>query len=58
VFYTLSQHFGTRGRQEHHQIKAEELKFAKNAFQGETEYAEWVEELTNTCQGGLVRKDR
>ena len=48
MFYTLSQHFGTRGRQEHHQIKAEELKFVKNALTGETEYVEWVEGLTDT----------
>ena len=48
VFYTLSQHFGTRGRQEHHQIKAEELKFVKNALTGEPEYVEWVEGLTDT----------
>jgi len=32
--------------------KAEELKFVKNAFQGEMEYVDWVEELTITCQGG------
>jgi len=58
VFYTLSQHFGTRGRQEHHQIKAEELKFVKNALTGETEYVERVEGLTKTRQGGLVKKER
>ena len=27
VFYIISQHFGTRGRQEHHQIRVEHLHF-------------------------------
>ncbi len=58
VFYTLSQHFGTRGRQEHHQIRVEELKFVKSAVTGGTEYVEWVEGLTKTRQGGLVKKER
>ena len=58
VFYTLSQQFGTRGHQEHHQIKVEELKFVKNAMTGQTEYVEWVEGLTKTQQGGLAKKDR
>ena len=31
--YTLSQHFGTREQQEHHQIKAEEVKFVSNVKQ-------------------------
>ena len=29
VFYILSQHFGPRGRQEHHDIRREELKVVK-----------------------------
>ena len=56
--YVLSQHFGTRGRQEHHQIRVEELKFVKNAVTGEADYVEWVEEVTKTPQGGLVKKER
>ena len=40
VFYVLSQDFGTRGRQEHHQIRVEELKFVKNAVTGEEDYVE------------------
>jgi len=58
VFYVLSQHFGTRGRQEHHQIRVEELKFVKNAVTGEADYVEWVEGVTKTRQGGLVKKER
>ena len=27
----LSQHFGTRGRQDHHQTRIEELKWVRNA---------------------------
>ena len=58
VFYTSSQQFGTRGRQEHHQIRLEHLKFVKNAVTGETEYIEWVEGSTKTRQGGSPRKQR
>ena len=46
IFYTLSQHFGTRGRQEHHQMKLEDFKFVKNAVSGIVEHVEWVEGLT------------
>ena len=41
VFYTLSQHFGTCGRQEHHNIRIEELKLPI----GETDYVQWTKEL-------------
>lgn len=34
VFYIISQHFGTRGRQEHHQIRVEHLCFVCNAQTG------------------------
>ena len=46
IFYMTSQQFGTRGRQEHHQICIEDLKFVKNPG------------LTKTRQGGLCKKDR
>ena len=55
VFYTLSQHFGTRGRQEHHQIKTEELKFVKNSLTGETEYVELTHKDT---QGRIGEKGK
>ena len=35
VFYIISQHFGTRGRQEHHQIRVEHLRFVCNAQSSE-----------------------
>lgn len=57
IFYTISQQFGTRGRQEHHQIHIEDLKIVKKAGSGEPEYIEWVEGLTKTCQGGLSKKE-
>ncbi len=57
MFYVISQHFGTRGCQEHHQIRLEHLKLVKKP-NGEPHYLEWVEGLTKTRQGGLVKKDR
>ena len=30
VFYLLSQHMGTRGRQEHHQIKVKDLSIVRD----------------------------
>ena len=57
VFYTLSQHFGTRGRQEHHDIRIEELKVVKSP-NGETDYVQWTEGLTKTRKGGLSKPAR
>ena len=56
VSYVVSQHFGTRGCQEHHQIRLEHLKIVKNA-EGQTEYLEWIEGVTKTRQG-LSKRDR
>ena len=58
LFFTFSQYFGTRGRQEHHQIRVEDLKFVTNAVTGKIDYVEWVEGITKTRQGGLVKKER
>jgi len=59
IFYTISQQFGTRGHQEHHQICIEDQKIVKKAGTGEPEYiTEWVEGLTKTRQGGLSMKER
>ena len=41
VFYLISQQFGTRGCQEHHQLQVEELKFVHDPF-GKTMHVEWV----------------
>ena len=58
VFYIISQQFGTRGRQEHHQIRIEHLRFVCNPQSGATEFIEWEEGLTKTRQGGLVKQQR
>ena len=55
VFYVISQHFGTRGRQEHHQIQVKELKYVNNAVTGQTDYVEWVEGITKTRKFGETR---
>ena len=55
IFLTTSQQFGTRGCQEHHQIKIEDLKFVKDVC-GKTIYVEWVEGITKPRQGGLVKE--
>ena len=61
LLYTLSQHFVTRGYQEHHDIQIEELKFVKSP-NGETDIAQLTKGLTKTRKGleryGLERKTR
>ena len=52
VFYLISQQFGTRGCQEHHQLRIEHLKFVNNPCTGTTEYVKWVEGPTKTRQAG------
>ena len=37
MFYQVSQHFGTRGCQEHHQLKLEDLKIVSNLTSGKAE---------------------
>ena len=48
IFFLLSQYFGTRGRQEHHQIRVEDLKIVRDASNGEMASVEWVEGPTKT----------
>ena len=50
VFYLISQQFGTRGCQEHHQLRVEHLKFVNSPCTGTTEYVEWVEGPTKARQ--------
>ena len=57
VFFMLSQQFGTRGCQEHHQLRIEDLEFVHDP-QGKIMYVEWVEGPTKTRQGGLREMDR
>ena len=42
MFFMLSQQFGTRGCQEHHQLCIEDLEFVRDP-QGKIMYVEWVE---------------
>ena len=39
IFYLISQQFGTRGCQEHHQLQVEELKFVRDPS-GKTLYVD------------------
>ena len=53
VFFCVSQHFGTRGCQEHHQFRIEDLEFVTSPTDSAIDYVEWVEGPTKTCHGGL-----
>lgn len=57
IFYLISQQFGTRGCQEHHQLRLEDLKFVCDPS-GKTILVEWVEGITKTRQGGLSKIER
>jgi len=46
VYFTISQHFGTRGCQEHHQLQVQDLKFIRDPQTQQTLYVEWAEGLT------------
>ena len=59
VLYVLSQQFGTRGRQEHNQMRIEDSNVSgTQRLVHEIEYIEWTEGLTKTRQGGLVNQNR
>ena len=51
IFYLFSQHFGTRGRQEHH-VRIEDLKIVRDAITGEISHIEWIEGPTKTKARG------
>lgn len=57
MFFLFSQHFGTRGRQEHHQIRIEDLRVVRDSS-GKTTHVEWIEGPTKTRQGGLRKRPR
>jgi len=57
IFFLFGQHFGTRDRQEHHQIQIEDLKQMRDPA-GKVVQVEWMEGPTKTRQGGLNRKPR
>lgn len=48
IYFTISQHFGTRGCQEHHQLQVQDLKFIRDPQTQQTLYVEWVEGPTKT----------
>ena len=58
LFYTLSQHFGTRRVQEHVQMHLEDFRFVRKADSTDIHYVEWMKGLTKTRQGGLVKSRR
>ena len=58
IFFLLSQYFGTRGRQEHHQIRVEDLKIVRDASNGEMASVEWVKGPTKTRKSGLHKRPR
>jgi len=51
--FLFSQHFGTRGRQEHHQLRIEDLKTVRDATTGHISH---IEGPTKTRQGGLHKR--
>ena len=57
IFFLISQHFGTRGRQEHHQMRIEDFKVSYGT-DGKVHVIEWMEGPTKTRQGGLNKKPR
>ena len=58
MYFTISQHFGTRGCQEYHQLQVQDLKFVCDPQTEQTLIVEWVEGPTKTRQGGLTKMDR
>ena len=50
LWYTLSQHFGMRGVQEHLQMNLKDFKFVRKPGTNDVEYVEWMEGLTKTRQ--------
>ena len=58
VFLLFSQHFATQGRQEHHQLRIEDLKAVRDATTGHISNVEWVEGPTKTRQGGFHKRPR
>ena len=57
IFFLLSQHFGTRGCQEHHQLRVEDLKFVWDIAR-KLVSVEWVEGPTKTRPGELTKMER
>ena len=58
IWYVIGQQFGTRGVQEHLQMKVEDFKWVLDPHSSKVQYVEWTEGLTKTRQGGLVKSER
>ena len=56
VWFVLTQHFGLRGCQEHHDMYVEDFSFSKD--DNGVEYVTYEENLTKTRHGGLRKKRR
>ena len=56
MWWLMTQHFGLRGRQEHHQMKVEDFTLQRD--DDGTEFLTFDEGLTKTRQGGLSVKNR
>nr|XP_058964826.1 uncharacterized protein KIAA1958-like [Pocillopora verrucosa] len=56
MWWILTQHFGLRGRQEHHSMEVEDFSFCVD--DSGTEYVTFKENPTKTRQGGLNTKHR
>ena len=56
MWWLLTQHFGLRGRQEHHGMRMEDFRISRG--DDNTEFVEFAEGPTKTRQGGLNSKPR
>jgi hypothetical protein len=56
IWWLLTQHFGLRGRQEHHQMKMNDFRISRD--DNGIEYVEFAEGPTKTRQSGLNTKQR
>ena len=56
LWFLLTQHFGLRGRQEHHSMKVED--FIQKTDDDGNRYITFAENSTKTRQGGLRKKER
>ena len=57
MWWLLTQHFGLRGRQEHHGMRLDDFRILK-ADGGSLEFVEFAEGPTKTRQAGLCSKSR
>ena len=55
IWWLFTQHFGIRGRQEHHSMKVEDFTFKKD---DSNEFLIFSERITKTRQSGLHEKHR